>query len=443
MSSKTEDIDFASAYNAAIYEKPSRSATNFIVTLAIIIAAFLTWANWARIDEVTRGQGRVVPSGKNQVIQSFEGGIVKKIFVKPGAIVHKGDLLIRIDDTGFSSSLGEVEAKRDSLRAQITRLQYEVSGVKTAPLRFPDDLARRAPETVASEKELYTARQRSLDAQVGILRERLTQRERDLLELKTNTKRLQETLALAMEEEKVKAPLVKKGVIPKTDFIRLQRDVVDLQGKLTVAQESQPRLEAAIREAQRMIDEQELKFRQDARAELSKKLGELSVADETLRGAKDRVVRTDIRSPVDGVVNDLKINTVGEVVKSGETLAEIVPQEEGLLVEAKVRPNDIAFVHPGQKASVKITAYDFSIYGGLEGVVQRISADSSYDNATRQIYYLVTVKTLTNRLGKPEQNLIIIPGMVARVDILTGKKSVLQYLLKPINKARFEALRER
>ena len=202
-------------------------------------------------------------------------------------------------------------------------------------------------------------------------------------------------------------------------------------------------LEAAILEAQKTIDEQELNFKQNAGAELNQKLGDLKVADETLRGAKDRVVRTDIRSPVDGVVNDLKINTVGEVVKPGETLAEIVPQEEGLLVEARVKPNDIAFIHPGQKTSVKITAYDYSIYGGLDGEVERISADSSYDSATQQVYYLVTVKTLTNRLGKSEQNLTIIPGMVARVDILTGKRSVLQYLLKPINKATSEALRER
>lgn len=443
MSQQNDDIQFASAYNAAIYEKPSRSATSFILILAFIIAAFLTWASWAQIDEVTRGEGRVVPSGKNQVVQSLEGGIVKEIFVKPGAIVKKGDLLLRIDDTGFSSSLGEVAAKNDALRARIIRLRYEVTGDTSTPLSFPDDLMKRAPQTVAGERSLYAARQQSLNAQVGILRERLMQRERDLLELKTNIDRLQATVGLAQQEVKLKAPLAEKGVIPKTDFIHLQRELVDLEGQLSVARKSQPRLEAAIREAQKMIEEQELKFRQDARAELSEKIGQQSVNDQTLRGAEDRVVRTDIRSPVDGIVTDLKVNTVGEVIKSGDTLAQIVPQEKSLSVEAQVRPNDIAFIHPGQKANVKITAYDFSIYGGLEGEVQRISADSTYDDAARQVFYLVTVKTLTNRLGKPEQNLIIIPGMVAQVDILTGKKSVLQYLLKPINKARFEALRER
>ena len=237
--------------------------------------------------------------------------------------------------------------------------------------------------------------------------------------------------------------MAKAGIVPKTDFIRLQRDIADLSGQLAVATELLPRLEAAVREAKSMMDEQELKFREDARSQLAQKIGDLSVIGETMLGAKDRVARTDIRSPVDGIVNTLNINTIGGVVKPGEPLVEIVPQQESLLIEAKVRPNDIAFIHPGQKASVKITAYDFSIFGGLDGEVVRISADSSYDSQTRQVYYLVTVKTLTNHLGKPEQNLVIIPGMVARVDIVTGKRTILEYLIKPINKAKFDALRER
>ena len=363
--------------------------------------------------------------------------------MQTGAVVHKGDLLVRIDDTGFASSLGEVEAKRAALRAQIARLQHEVSGDRQSPLVFPEDVVKSAPDTVASERDLYLARQRSLNVQMSILDERVQQRQRDLLETRTNIARLEQNLSLADEEEKLKAPLAQKGIIPKTDFIHLQREIADLRGQLAVANESVPRLEAAIREAQAMKDEQELKFREDARADLTKKLADLSIIGETMRGAKDRVFRTDVRSPVDGIVNKLNVNTIGGVVKPGDTLMEIVPQEENLLIEAKVRPNDIAFIHPGQTANVKITAYDFSIYGGLEGEVVRISADSSFDPVSQQAYYLVTVKTLTNHLGKPEQNLVIIPGMVARVDILTGKKTILQYLMKPINKAKFDALRER
>ena len=204
-----------------------------------------------------------------------------------------------------------------------------------------------------------------------------------------------------------------------------------------------PRLEAAIREAQALVKEQTLKFRQDAQVELSQRTGELAVVRESLRAARDRVVRADVRSPVDGIVNSMKVNTVGGVVRAGETLVEIVPLEDSLLIEAKVRPADIAFVHPDQRALVKITAYDFSIYGGLEGEVQKISADSSIDEVSREVFYLVTIKTLSNQLGGQKKKLSIIPGMVASVDILTGKKSVLDYLLKPINKARNEALRER
>ncbi len=443
ISREAEDVGFAADYNAALYERPSRSGTLFIVAIAAVFAAFLAWASWAQIDEMTRGEGRVVPSGKNQIVQSLEGGIVKEILVDTGSVVHKGELLLRIDDTGFAASLGEVEAKRAALRAAIIRLRHEVSSDRQAPLVFPADLEKAAPATVASEKELYQIRQRSLDVQMNILAERVQQRDRDLSEARLNIARLQKNLSLADEEEKLKAPMAKAGIVPKTDFIRLQRDIADLSGQLAVATESIPRLEAAVREASSMKDEQALKFREDARTELAQKIADLSVIGETMLGAKDRVARTDIRSPVDGIVNKLNINTIGGVVKPGEPLVEIVPQQESLLIEAKVHPNDIAFIHPGQKANVKITAYDYSIYGGLDGQVVRISANSSYDDQTRQVYYLVTVKTLTNHLGKPEQNLVIIPGMVANVNIVTGKRTLLEYLLKPINKAKFDALRER
>jgi adhesin transport system membrane fusion protein len=223
----------------------------------------------------------------------------------------------------------------------------------------------------------------------------------------------------------------------------LKRDIADTEGQIATQNESIPKLEAAIREAQGQVKEQEEKFRQEARTELSEAEAELAVNQETLRGATDRVVRADIRSPVDGVVNQINSNTVGGVVQAGQTLMEIVPLEDSLFVEVKIRPSDIAFVHPQQPAVVKITAYDFSIYGGLDGNVERISADSVYDEEARQNFYLVTVKTLENQLKSEKEELPIIPGMVASVDILTGKKSVLDYLLKPINKARAEALRER
>ncbi len=439
-----EDLDFATEYNAALKQGPPKSTRVFLTIVVLMFGSFMIWANWAKLDEVTRGDGRVIPSGKNQVVQSLEGGIVKEILVKPGETIKKGQLLLRIDDTGFSSNLGELEAKQISLEAQIQRLKHELSSPADVALpKFSDELRKRSPQTIAMETELYRARRQSLKAQLQILKERVEQKERELAELKTKHDRLTKNLSLAREEEAIKEPLAKKGVVPKTDVIRLKREIADIVGQIATADQAKPRLEAAIREATTMVSEQTLKYQQEVQTTLSEKAAELAVVEESLRGARDRVVRADVVAPVGGIVNLVNVNTVGGVVKAGETLVEIVPAEDSLLVEAKIRPSDIAFVHPGQQALVKITAYDFSIYGGLDGVVEQISADSTIDEATREIFYLVKIKTLSNQLGQNQTDISIIPGMVASVDILTGKKSVLDYLLKPINKARNEALRER
>jgi adhesin transport system membrane fusion protein len=443
MSYNRDDLEFATEYNSALHKGPPKSTAVFLTALSVMFASFIAWANWAELDEVTRGEGRVVPSSKNQIVQSLEGGIVKEILVRTGQVVKKGDILLRIDDTGFSSNLGELRAKQSSLRAQIFRLRHELSGDGDQGLTFPEDLAAAAPRTIATELQLFQARRNSLKSQVNVLRERVSQRQRDLSELEANMERLAQSLELAREEEQIKAPLAKRGIVPKTDVLRLKREISDLDGQIKTSQQAVPRLEAAIREAEALVKEQTLKFRQDAQVQLAQTTAELAIVEETLRAARDRVVRADVRSPVDGVVNALNVNTVGGVVRAGEAMVEIVPLEESLLIEAKVRPADIAFVHPDQPALVKITAYDFSIYGGLEGRVEKISADSSIDEVTREVFYLVTIKTLSNQLGGQKNKLSIFPGMVASVDILTGKKSVLDYLLKPINKARNEALRER
>ncbi|MGI9464467.1 MAG: HlyD family type I secretion periplasmic adaptor subunit [Aestuariivirgaceae bacterium] len=443
MTYNREDLDFATEYKAAINQGPPRTTAIFLIAMGIMFASFLAWSNWAELDEVTRGEGRVIASTKNQIVQSLEGGIVKEILIKTGDLVKQGDVLLKIDDTGFSSNFGELRAKQASLNAQIIRLKHELSGTPGTPPEFPAELQAAAGDTIRTELQLYNARQRSLASQISILEERVKQRRRDLTELQANLDRISQNVKLAREEERIKAPLAEKGIVPKTDVIRLKREIADLDGQIKSSSESVPRLEAAIREAEALANEQTLKFRQDAQAELSQRTGELAVVAESIRAARDRVVRADVRSPVDGIVNALNVNTVGGVVRAGETLVEIVPVEENLLIEAKVRPSDIAFVRPDQPALVKITAYDFSIYGGIDGVVQKISADTSVDEVSREVFYLVTVKTLSNQLGDQKNKQSIIPGMVASVDILTGKKSVLDYLLKPINKARYEALRER
>lgn len=437
------DLDFLSEYDAAARRGAPRGTIVSLLVFAGLFMGALLWASWAQLDEITRGVGQVIPSSKTQLIQSLEGGIVKEILVRGGNRVAKGDVLVRIDDTGFSSNLGELRAKQLALESKVTRLRHEAEGSLGEEPPFADKLRQEAPAIIANELELFRARKTSLDTQLRILKERVEQRTLELSESSAALKRMQDNLRLAEEDMKIKKPLADRGIVAKTDIIKIRRDIADTSGQLATLQETRSRIEASIREANAMFDEQEQKFRQDARAELSQGMAELTVIEESLRAAKDRVTRADIRSPVDGVVNKLNTNTVGGVVQAGQTLMEIVPLEDSLFVEAKIRPSDIAFVHPRQPAVVKITAYDFSIYGGLEGEVELISPDSTFDEVSRENYYIVTVKTLQSQLKGKEGELPIIPGMVASVDILTGKKSVLDYLLKPINKARSEALTER
>lgn len=440
---KRQDLEFASDYDAALSHGAPRAAIVSILLCTSLVVAAIIWASWAHIDEVTRGEGKVIPSSKTQLLQSLEGGIVKEILVRDGDHVKKGEILVRIDDTGFAANFGEMRAKQLAYQVQVARLRHEASGDIETPLVIPDELVKAAPVVAAGELALYESHKVSLAAQIDILDERVEQRQRELSEMAASVNRLAADLELANDELDIKKPLAESGIVAKTDLIRLQRDVTGLEGQMSIQEESRSKLQAAIREAEATVAEQRQKFRQEARIELSQKEAELSVIEESLKGAKDRVVRADIKSPVDGIINKVNANTVGGVVQAGQVLMEIVPIEASLFVEAKIRPSDIAFVHPSQPAVVKITAYDFSVYGGLEGEVERISADSVYDENARESYYLVTVKTLGNQLKGKQESLPIIPGMVASVDILTGEKSVLQYLLKPINKARYEALTER
>lgn len=443
MTKRSQDLEFASEYDAALRRGVPKAAVLSVLAILAFVAALIGWSHWAMLDEVTRGDGRVIPSSKTQLVQSLEGGILKELLVRAGDRVAKGDILARLDDTGFSANLGELKAKQLTLQAAVTRLHHEASGDLTLTPVFPDEVKAAAPLLVENETQLFLSRRSSLETAMAVQKERVEQRQRELNEIRASLARLQEGLRLAGEDMKLKEPLAKRGIVPKTEIIRLQRDIADTEGQIAVLYETIPKTESSIREAEGEIAVQQEKFRQEARTEISRMEAELSIVLETLRAASDRVVRADIRAPVDGIVNKINSNTVGGVVQAGETMMEIVPLEDSLFVEAKIRPADIAFIHPKQAAVIKITAYDFSVYGGLEGEVELISADSVYDEEARESFYLVTIKTLRAQLREGKEELPIIPGMVASVDILTGKKSVLDYLLKPINKARQEALRER
>lgn len=424
-------------------DRPPLFARLGLTIIVLLVSTFVAWAAFTRVDEIARGEGKVIPLSKTQVIQASEPGVVEEIAVQVGQVVRKGDLIVRLDNTVTTSSLGEAEARSRALRAQIARLELEQAGDTTSPFVCPPEIESAAPEICANEAQLLEARRDNFRNKLSVLEARRTQRQKELDEALANIDRLKENQAVSQRERDLIAPLVERKLAARTDLLRIEKELTDTEGQLKLLAESLDRLRAAVKEASLQVQELSLQVQQEALADKTKALAELSVVEETIRGASDRVARTDLRSPVDGVVNTLEVNTIGAYVQPGSVVAEIVPTSETLLVEARISPRDVAFVRPGQPALVKITAYDFSIYGGLQGEVATVSADSIYDRESGETYYQVRVKTETSELRRDGQVHSIIPGMVASVDIMTGEKTVLQYLMKPITKARNEALRER
>ena len=424
-------------------DRPPAAGGHIIKIVGFLIVAFLAWAGLTTLQEVTRGDGKIIPSSKMQVIQSAEPGVVREILVREGQRVEKGDILARIDNTLTSSGLGELTSRAASLEAATSRLRIEYERGFDAPYVCPAEVTKTAPNACANEQSLRRARQLTLQSQLRVLTERIEAKKRELSAAQANLESTGRSLILARDEMALISPLAQSQVVAATDFIRTRREVSELEGRQSSDREAIARVQAELREANLQYEAQTILFRQEALAELTQKQAELAVVKESTRAAADRVKNTDIRSPVEGIVNSLYLNTVGGFVNAGTRVMDIVPVEEQLLVEAKVRPQDIAFIHPGQRAMVKVTAYDFSIYGGLNGEVEQVSASSVYDEVSRETFYTVLVKTDKSTLMHNGVENPILPGMVTSVDILTGEKSVLNYLLKPINKARAEALRER
>ena len=424
-------------------DKPPRSWLLVIVLICAFLAAALTWSSFAELDELARAQGKVIPSGKTQIIQSAEPGVVDDILVREGEQVKAGQLLVKLDDTNTSSSQGEIEAKVMALRAQTARLKDEVSGDSTGIFTCPPEVAQEAPGVCDSEVSLQQARRQTLEQGEQVLQARVEQRQRELNQALADKDRLTQTADLAQQKLDLIQPMVTKKLVSQTEYITAQQALADAKGQLDATVQAIAKGEAALSEARLQVQQAESQFRQDAQTDLTGKLADLASAEETLRGASDRVSRTDIRSPVDGVVNSLAVNTLGGFVNAGEKILDIVPVGEKLLIEARLQPSDIAFILPGQEANIKFTAYDFSIFGGLHGKVQNVSADSIVDPQTHESYYTVLIATDASSLTYRDRQLPVLPGMVASVEILTGHKTVLQYLLKPINKARDEAFHER
>ena len=373
------------------------------------------------------------------MIQNLEGGIVANIPVRVGDLVQKDQVVIQLDEKRFASSVGEAKAKNHALMAKVARLTAEANGAAFKP---PAELTREEPKIAEDELHLFENRQRELDAALSVLRQQINQRSQEISEKRAKLNQLQESHNLVSRELKMSKPLLAQGVMSEVEILRIERTVAETRGDLEGTRLAIPRLEAQLSEARSKLEGALAKFRSDAGNELAQAKAEFAGTNASSLAVEDRLTRTAIRSPLAGIVKQIKINTVGGVIQPGMEVMEIVPLEDNLLVEAKVRPADIGFLRPGQPALVKLSAYDFSIYGGLDATVENITADS-ITNDKGESFYLVRVRTTRNSLGSADKPLPIIPGMLATVHIRTGKKSVLGYLLKPVIKAKYDALRER
>ncbi len=437
--SQVDDTDFMSDLRAAIVRGPRFSTSLLLFGILGFVAAAVYWTSQATIPMVASGEGQVIPSSQIQVVQHLEGGIVSEILVSEGQFVKRGDTLLRVNDVQFESKFSEDYAQYLGLLSARDRLEAEVSGKRPV---YSKEVLEKGPEIAVAENALYKARRNELGQSVAVLQRQVEQREQELIEIRARITQLGRSLQLAEEELAITAPMVAQGVTSRIELIRVERSVNDLRGTLDATEKSMPRARAALREAEGRIHEKRATYRTQALALLNETKIKLNALGEVLTSMRDRVQRTDVRSPVDGTIKQLHVNTVGGVIRPGMDLVEIVPAEDNLLVEARIRPSDIAFIHPEQEARVKITAYDYAVYGSLKAELVRISADTIVDE-DGESYFEIQVRTDQNYLGDEENPLPIIPGMVAQVDILTGDRTVLQYLLKPILRARQKAFRER
>jgi adhesin transport system membrane fusion protein len=435
-----DDLDFMPDVHAATRHRGRRFA--YILTLLSVtfFGVMGIWAHYAVLDEVTRGEGTIIPSSRTQVIQNLEGGILAEILVHEGDIVERGAPLVRIENTIAQANFQDARSQYLSLLAAEARLLAQIEG--DDEVVFPEAVLDEAPVIAADQQRLFGARKRQLVAQISVLESQAQQRKQEIAEIASRRRQLEQSLDLARQELAITAPLVQKGVMPRIELIRIERQVADLEGEIRTIQAAIPRLQAAQQEANQRVVEMQLTAQTEASDELNKTRAELKSISQSLFAGQDRVTRTSVTSPVRGTVKDLKVNTVGGVIQPGEDIMEIVPLDDTLLVEARVRPADIAFLRPEQKAVIKVSAYDFSIYGGLTAKLERISADTIKDEEGESFYH-VYLRTEENSLHHRGETLPIIPGMTVTAEILTGEKSVLDYLLKPILKAKDSALRER
>lgn len=416
-----------------------RASSYLLYGITAVILSMLIWAYFTQVETVSRSMGKVIPSGKLQVVQNLEGGIIQAIHVQSGQRVEEGQLLVSLSETQFESDLQTRKQQANALAARMVRLKAESEG---SPLKFPQSLLENASEYVRTETAAYEGRRIQFKAQVDMLQAQIEQKTQELQEVRIALVTAEKTLVLGKQEHEILSKMVARGLEPKLELIRLERTLADSEGRAETAKASVGKLIAAINEAKARKDSVVGQFRSDAQAESNKSLAEFRSLQESLPALEDKKGRTEIRSPVGGVVNRVLVSTVGGVVKPGEPIVEVVPGDDKLVFEAMVLPSDIGFVKVGQTARIKITAYDYSIFGAMTGEVTRIAADAT-SNEKGESFYIARIETISPVLESRGSKLSVMPGMQAQVDIVTGYKTIWDYLLKPVVAVRENAFKER
>lgn len=432
------DIAYMQSLSAAVVQRSPKYLLTMIAITAVVVLVALIWMGWAEIDVVVRGSGKVIPARQVQLIQSLEGGIVSEILVREGDLVESNQPLVKISDVAFSGSFEENRLMYYQLRAKSARLKAEAYGLE---FEHDKEVAKAAPELLKSEKSLFESNRQQLRKTLSIYDEQVRQQQSALEETQSKERQLTKSLKLLRQELTIKEPLVRRRIISEVEYLQVQQREAEAEGELEGVTISIPRIRSTVEEGKRKLEQARLEFRNKAKLELNEVQAEISRIAEAQIALEDRVSRTTLRSPVKGIVQRLYANTIGGVVTPGSEILEIVPWEDALLIEIRIKPADIAYISVGQKTRLKFTAYDFAIHGSLKGLVTFVSADTVTDDDGNS-YYVTRVRPEKSYLGHEAQPMPIKVGMASEADIITDKKTILEYLLKPINRGFEKALQE-
>nr|WP_218975831.1 HlyD family type I secretion periplasmic adaptor subunit [Marinobacter adhaerens] len=422
----------------AIEQQSTLRARSLLYGIALVVIGLIAWAGFAKVDEVTRGEGKVIPSRQLQVIQSADGGVIENLYVEEGDTVEKGDLLVRVDPTRFVASFQEGSVRVFALAAKVKRLRAQINN-EPLQLDIRNTKTPEQTEVLRQEQSYYQSSLEGLQDRLTVAKEQLAQREQELSEAQAGLNAARNSYRMSTQELQATKPLLASGAVSEIEILRLERDQAAADGERLQAQARVRQVKASIQEAESKIREVESAARNQWREELSEASSQLNSLEKSVAGLEDKVRLSEIRSPVDGTVQRVLLNTIGGVVQPGNAVVEIVPSDDRLLIEAKVAPKDIAFLRPGLPATIKLHAYDFAVYGGLDATLEHISADTITDDRDNTFYL---VRAVTDD-KKAAQKFSVIPGMTAQLDIMTGKKTILSYLLKPLLRAKSNALSER